>query len=105
MDLELEEFCNVLKKKFNVIAKENEVGWENTEHYRDELDVDLFPTVVYESLPDPCLFQVMVFTDKELNDWMFIVPIHPTIKERLYTIWLKNSEIVDWKKKKNEYVQ
>lgn len=98
MDLELEEFCNGLKYKFNVIAKEEEVGWENIEHYRDELDVDLFPTVVYESLPDPCLFQVMIFTDKNLKDWMLIVPIHPSTKERLYTIWLKNSEVVDWEK-------
>ncbi len=98
MDLELEEFCNGLKYKFNVIAKEEEVGWENIEHYRDELDIDLFPTVVYESLPDPCLFQVMIFTDKNLNDWMLIVPIHPSTKERLYTIWLKNSEVVDWEK-------
>ncbi|MED0968180.1 hypothetical protein [Bacillus paramycoides] len=98
MDLELEEFCNTMKYKFNVVAKEEEVGWENIEQYRDELDVDLFPTFVYESLPDPCLFQVMIFTDKNLNDWMSIVPIHPSTKERLYIIWLKNLEVVDWKK-------
>ncbi|WLP64234.1 hypothetical protein Q9G86_27080 [Bacillus thuringiensis] len=100
MDFELEAFCNTMKSKFNVVAKEEEVGWENIEHYRNELDVDLFPTVVYEKLPDPCLFQVMVFTDKELNDWMLIVPIHPSSKELLYVIWLKNLEIVDWKKVK-----
>ncbi|HFK1792756.1 TPA: hypothetical protein ACGXGE_006081 [Bacillus pacificus] len=53
------------------MAKEGEVGWENTEPHRNELDVDLFPTVVYESLPDPCLFQVMIFTDENLEvvDW------------------------------------
>lgn len=98
MDLELEEFCNVLRSKFSVIAREEEVGWENIEQYKDELDVDLFPKVVYESLPDPCLFQVMIFTDENLNDWMLIVPIHPSTKERLYTIWLKNSDVVDWEK-------
>ncbi|ENJ6137815.1 hypothetical protein AB1Z82_004008 [Bacillus cereus] len=98
MDLELEEFCNVLKSEFNVIARKEDLGWENIEHYRDELDMDLFPTVVYENLPDPCLFQVIIFTDKNLNDWMSIVPIHPSTKERLYIIWLKNLEVVDWKK-------
>lgn len=98
MDLELEEFCNVLRSKFSVIARGEEVGWENTEHYKTELDVDLFPIDVYESLPDPCLFQVMIFTDENFNDWMLIVPIHPSTKERLYTIWLKNSEIVDLKR-------
>ncbi|MET3297398.1 UNVERIFIED_ORG: hypothetical protein ABIC81_004136 [Bacillus proteolyticus] len=102
MDLELEEFCTVLKSKFNVIAREEEVGWENTEHYRDELDVDLFPKIVYESLPDPCLFQVMIFTDKNLDDWMLIVPIHPSTKERLYMIWVKNSEVFDLEKIKGE---
>lgn len=94
MDLELEEFCNVLRSKFSVIAREEEVGWENIEHYKAELDAELFPTAVYESLPDPCLFQVMIFTDNNLNDWMLIVPIHPSTKERLYTIWSKNLEIV-----------
>ncbi|WP_144656894.1 hypothetical protein [Bacillus tropicus] len=98
MDLELEEFCNTMKSKFNVVAKEEEVGWENTEHYRNELDVDLFPTVVYEGLPDPCLFQVMIFTDKNLNDWMSIIPIHPLKKERICVIWLKNLEVVDLEK-------
>ncbi|MEK3933026.1 hypothetical protein [Bacillus sp. FSL R7-0642] len=100
MDLELEEFCNAMKSRFSVVAREDEVCWENTEHYRDELDVDLFPIVVYESLPDPCLFQVMIFTDKNLNDWMSIVPIHPSTKERLYMIWLKNSEVINWEKVK-----
>lgn len=102
MDLELEAFCNAMKSKFNVIAKVEEVGWENTEHYREELDMDLLPTIVYESLPDLCLFQVMIFTDKNLNDWMSIVPIHPSTKERLYMIWVKNSEVVDWEKIKGE---
>lgn len=106
MDLELEGFCNGIKEKFGVVAKGEEVGWENIEHYRSELDMDLFPIVVYEGIPDPCLFQVMVFTDKELNDWMLIVPIHPVTKERLYKIWLKNSKIIDWGKMRdsNEYV-
>lgn len=98
MDLELEGFCRVMKSKFNVVAREEEVGWENTEHYRDELDTELFPTVIYESLPDPCLFQVIIFTDEDLNEWMSIVPIHPSTKERLYIIWLKNSKVVDWEK-------
>ncbi|SEG81112.1 hypothetical protein SAMN04487919_13022 [Bacillus sp. ok061] len=98
MDLELEEFCNKLRSKFNVIVREEEVGWENTEHYRNELDVALFPKAVYEDLPDPCLFQVIIFTDKNLNEWMSIVPIHPSTKERLYIIWLKNLEVVDWEK-------
>ncbi|MDA2322661.1 MULTISPECIES: hypothetical protein [Bacillus] len=98
MDLELEGFCRVMKSKFNVVAREEEVGWENTEHYRDELDMELFPTVIYESLPDPCLFQVIIFTDEDLNEWMSIVPIHPSTKERLYIIWLKNSKVVDWEK-------
>ena len=87
-----------MRFKFSIAVREEEVGWENTEHYRGELDVDLFPTTVYESLPDPCLFQVMIFTDENLNDWMSIVPIHPSTKERLYIIWLKNSEVVDWEK-------
>ncbi|PEV02025.1 hypothetical protein CN417_28970 [Bacillus thuringiensis] len=98
MDLELEGFCNRLRSKFSVIAREDEVGWENIEHYRDELDMELFPTVIYESLPDPCLFQVIIFTDEDLNEWMSIVPIHPSTKERLYIIWLKNSKVVDWEK-------
>ncbi|PEK94248.1 hypothetical protein [Bacillus mycoides] len=98
MDLELERFCSAMKSKFNVVAVEEEVGWENTEHYRDELDMELFPTFIYESLPDPCLFQVIIFTDKNLNEWMSIVLIHPSTKERLYIIWLKNSEVVDWEK-------
>ncbi|ANN35255.1 MULTISPECIES: hypothetical protein [Bacillus] len=98
MDLELEGFCSVMKSKFNVVAREEEVGWENIEHYRDELDMELFPTVIYESLPDPCLFQVIIFTDEDLNEWMSIVPIHPSTKERLYIIWLKNSKVVDWEK-------
>ncbi|WP_242263391.1 hypothetical protein [Bacillus cereus group sp. BfR-BA-01511] len=96
MDLELEEFCNLLGSKFNVIARKEEVGWENTEHYKDELDIELFPSAVYESLPNPCLFQVMIFKDKNSAEWMLIVPIHPSTKERLYTIWLKNLEIVDF---------
>ncbi|OAK03201.1 hypothetical protein A6280_10620 [Bacillus wiedmannii] len=98
MDLELEGFCHTLKSKFSVVARVEEVGWENIEHYRNELDVELFPKFIFDNLPDPCVFQVMVFTDKESNDWMLIVPIHPTIKERICTIWLKNSEIVDWEK-------
>lgn len=102
MDLELEGFCSTIKSKFGVVAREEEVGWENREHYRDELDVDLFPKLIHGSLPDPCLFQVMIFTDKNLNDWMLIVPIHPSTKEQLYTIWLKNSEVVDWEKIKGE---
>ncbi|MFP3412957.1 hypothetical protein SB773_15285 [Bacillus sp. SIMBA_074] len=98
MDLELEEFCNAMKSRFSVVAREDEVCWENIEHYRDELDMELFPTVIYESLPDPCLFQVIIFTDEDLNEWMSIVPIHPSTKERLYIIWLKNSKVVDWEK-------
>ncbi|MEK4863928.1 MULTISPECIES: hypothetical protein [Bacillus] len=91
-----------MKLEFSVVAKEKEAGWENTEHYRDELDVELFPTVVYESLPDLCLFRVMIFIDRNLNDWMSIVPIHRSTKEQLYIIWLKNTKIVDWEKIKGE---
>ncbi|MGM1446267.1 hypothetical protein ACS2BO_20545 [Bacillus cereus group sp. BceL305] len=98
MDLELEDFCNTMKSKFNVVVKVEEVGWENTEHYRNELDLALFPKFIYADLPDPCLFQVIIFTDKNLNEWMSIVPIHPSTKERLYIIWLKNLEVVDWEK-------
>ncbi|PFA59111.1 hypothetical protein [Bacillus sp. AFS015896] len=96
MDLELEEFCNIMKSKFSVVVKEEEIGWENTEHYRNELDVALFPKIIYEDLPDPCLFQVMICTDKNLNDWMSIVPIHPDTKERICIIWIKNLEVVNW---------
>ncbi|MDZ4467976.1 hypothetical protein [Bacillus cereus] len=102
MDLELKEFCNMMGSKFNVVVREEEVGWENVEHYQDELDTDLIPKIVYKYLPDPCLFQVMIFTDKNLNDWMSIVPIHPSTKERLYIIWLKNSEVVGLEKIKGE---
>ncbi|MGM1417904.1 hypothetical protein ACUN18_11410 [Bacillus cereus group sp. Bce030] len=98
MDLELEEFCNVMKSRFSVVVREEEIGWENIEHHRDELDIDLFPTVVYESLSDPCLFQVMIFTDKNLNDWMSIIPICPCTKKRICIIWLKNLEVIEWEK-------
>lgn len=37
----------------------------------------------------------MVFTDKKLNDWMFIVPIYPFTIESVYTICQENSEVVD----------
>ncbi|MGE6592539.1 hypothetical protein ACQKFU_23810 [Bacillus mycoides] len=106
MDLDLKEFCNAMKSKFDVVAREDEICWENMEHYRDELDVDLFPKVVYECLPDPCLFQVMIFTDKKLNEWMLNTPIHPVTREKLYTIWLKNSVVVDWEdlKCRNKYI-
>ncbi|PUF87839.1 MULTISPECIES: hypothetical protein [unclassified Geobacillus] len=92
----VEWFVHMMKSKFGVEVQPERIGSESTELYHDEIDEALIPPNHLEKLPDPLLFQTLIYIDEEENEWIAGIVINEFSKEWLYIVWLKNGEAVSY---------
>lgn len=90
----VEWFVHMMKSEFDVEVQPERIGSESTELYHDEIDETLIPPNHLEKLPDPLLFQTLIYIDEEENEWIAGIVINEFSKEWLYIVWLKNGEAV-----------
>lgn len=89
-------FVNYLKKKHNVKVDTKNVAWEAIEMYHDEIDLELFPQHILETLPDPLLILMASYLGEGNQEWIFCVAteVHSPYKW-LHALCLVDGELVD----------
>lgn len=92
----VEWFVHMMRSKFGVEVHPEKIGSEYTELYHDEIDEALIPPNHLEAIPDPLLFQILVFVDEEENEWIAGIVLDEFSKEWLYIVWVKNGEAVSY---------
>jgi hypothetical protein len=66
----IEWFARMMRSKFGVEVHPEKIGSEYTELYYDEIDEALISPKHLEALPEPLLFQTLVYIDEEENEWI-----------------------------------
>ena len=91
---ELDWFVKTLEDEFKVEVDRNQISYEGNELYLDEIDESLIPSEMTKGLPDPLLFETMMFEDEQGTEWIGAIASHPESREWLIEIILKNGEPV-----------
>jgi hypothetical protein len=73
---ELDWFVSILETKFQVEVNQDQIGYEGTELYLDEIDESLIPRELTITLPEALLFETMLVHDEEGTEWLGIIAIH-----------------------------
>ncbi|WP_231106948.1 hypothetical protein, partial [Anoxybacillus flavithermus] len=63
-------FVRTMERTFNVAVNIDEVGYEAYEFYHEELDNYLVPEEHLEKLPNPLLFEALMYVDAEGYEWI-----------------------------------
>jgi hypothetical protein len=91
---EVNWFVGILKDKFHVQVTHDQVGYEGTELYVDEIDESLIPKELLETMPEALLFETMLVCDEEGTEWLGVVALHPETNEWCLQVILKEGEPV-----------
>lgn len=83
-----------MEKTFNVSVPEEEVGYECYDFYHDDLDDLLIPKEHLDKLPNPLLFETLIYVDESRNEWLAGIVLDEDTKEMLYEVWIKNGEAI-----------
>lgn len=83
-------FVRTMKKTFNVKVLQNDVSYESYEFYHDELDDLLIPVEHLEKLPNPLIFETLMYVDENHNEWILGVVEEEGTRNKLYEVWIKN---------------
>ncbi|WP_233523000.1 hypothetical protein [Peribacillus saganii] len=94
---EIDWFITTLEHYFQVKVQREKVSFEGIELCHEEIDESLIPREHMNVLPDPLLFETMLYIDEEGNEWIAGVVIEEFSREWLYTVWLKNGETAAYK--------
>jgi hypothetical protein len=85
-------FVATIKDKFDMVVDSKEVSFEAYEFYHEELDELLIPEEHLKKLPDPLLFETLMYVDNEGYEWVAGVVKDKEIGILLYEVWIKNGE-------------
>jgi hypothetical protein len=91
---ELEWFVSVLDDKFQVKVNQNQIGYEGTELYLEEIDQSLIPSELSINLPEALLFETMLFEDEEGTEWLGVIALHPETNDWCLQVIMKDGEVV-----------
>ncbi|MFD2679252.1 hypothetical protein [Bacillus seohaeanensis] len=83
-------FVETLEKEFLVDVNKDQVSYEGNELCLDEIDESLIPSEMTEGLPEVLLFETMIFEDEVGTEWIGIIALHPSNREWLLQIILKD---------------
>lgn len=92
--LYLNWFVYTMKKTFNIIVKKEDVSYESYDFYHEEIDDLLVPAEHLKSLPNPLLFETLMYVDENHNEWILGVVEDEETRKKLYEVWIKNGEAI-----------
>lgn len=81
-----------MKKTFNIEVQEDEVSYEAYDFYHEELDELLVSAEHLGKLPNPLLFETLIYVDEKGYEWLAGVVLEEGTREKLYEVWIKNGE-------------
>ncbi|PKG24283.1 hypothetical protein [Niallia nealsonii] len=86
-----------LFKKFmiqhsDIVLEESKISFESTELYQDEIDEKLISIKHLKQLPNPILFDTLLYEDDKGNDWIAGIAVNPETREREYIVLILNGE-------------
>jgi hypothetical protein len=87
---ELDWFVSVLDNKFQVKVNQDQIGYEGTELYLDEIDESLIPKELTINLPEALLFETMLFEDEGGTEWLGVIALHPETNDWCLQVILKD---------------
>ncbi|WP_163151614.1 hypothetical protein [Anoxybacillus sp. MB8] len=90
--LHMDWFVRTMKRTFNVAVNIDEVGYEAYEFYHEELDNNLVPEEQLEKLPNPMLFEALMYVDPKGHEWIAGLVVSEETRERLYEVWIKDGK-------------
>ncbi|PLT35772.1 hypothetical protein [Bacillus sp. V5-8f] len=91
---EIDWFITTLEHYFQVEVQREKVSFEGIELCHEEIYESLIPREHMNMLPDPLLFETMLYIDEEANEWIAGIGVEVSSRKWLYTVWLKNGETV-----------
>ena len=91
---ELDWFVRILESEFHIEGDKRQISYEGSELYRDEIDGLLIPSDMLNGLPDPLLFETMVFDDEDGTEWLGIIAMDLETREWYLQMILKDGEPV-----------
>ncbi|MGE7660261.1 hypothetical protein ACQKL6_00960 [Peribacillus sp. NPDC097197] len=100
---ELDWFVKTLENEFHIEADKRQISYEGSELYLDEIDELLIPPDMLNGLPEPFLFETMVFDrEEDGTEWLGIIAMNIGTREWHLQLILKNEEVVYKKEIKKE---
>lgn len=87
-------FVGRMKKTFNIVVPKDEVSYEAYDFYHEDLDDLLIPAEHLEKLPNPLLFETLLYVDDKRNEWIAGVVLEDETRRKLYEVWIKNGEAI-----------
>lgn len=85
-------FRKILKEHGDMELEESKITIESTELYQDEIDERLIPIEHLKLLPDPILFDTVLYEDEKGSEWLAGIVINPATREREYIVLILNGE-------------
>ena len=85
-------FIELMKKHCDVPLDERKISVESTELYQDEIDEKLIPTDHLKCLPDPILFETLLYEDEMGMEWLAGIAINPITRKREYIVLILNDK-------------
>ncbi|EMI10426.1 hypothetical protein [Anoxybacillus gonensis] len=89
-------FIVKMKREFGVEVRHEDVGYEAYEFYHDEVDELLIPVEHVEKLPNPMLFEALMYVDPKGHEWIAGLVVSEETRERLYEVWIKDGKRIGW---------
>ena len=99
---ELDWFVRTLESEFQIEGDKRQISYEGSELYLDEIDESLIPSDMLNGLPEPLLFEMMVFDCEDGTEWLGIVAMNIETREWYLQMILKDGEPVFRKNRKGE---
>jgi hypothetical protein len=90
--LYLDWFVWRMKKTFSIEVKDDEVSYEAYDFYHEDLDDLLIPAQHLEKLPNPLLFETLVYVDEKGYEWIAGMVLEEETNRKLYEVWIRNGE-------------
>ena len=91
---EIDWFVSTLESEFYIESDKRQISYEGSELYLDEIDESLIPSDMLTGLPEPLLFEMMMFEREDGTEWLGIVAMNIGTREWYLQIILKDGEPV-----------
>lgn len=87
-------FVGIMKKTFNIVVKKEDVSYKAYDFYHEDLDDLLIPAEHLEKLPNPLLFETLMYVDENRNEWILGVVEEEGTRNKLYEVYNFNKMFI-----------